>query len=140
LFGILNLIADVITVLKLKEALAEKTCLSLLKKENKWSRERAERRSIAMFVYNSLVNVLFPNPKAFINHLFFFIIKEKQKRYVNKLIYFTFDECNAMNQISDSFYNFTTGFNILFYYFFNKTFKFAFRLIFSCCPLKRLKK
>jgi hypothetical protein len=132
LFCILNLTADVITILKLKEAFAEKTRLRVSSKEKKQEQERAERRSILMVVLNSLVNVLFRIPEL-LSIIFFLIISAKQNKYVYRLMCTSFDECNAMNQISDSFYNFTTVFNILFYYFFNNIFKFAFHLIFTCC-------
>jgi hypothetical protein len=58
-FCILNLIADIITVIKLKEAHAEKARLGVSTKEKKQKQERAERRSIVMVVLNSLANVLF---------------------------------------------------------------------------------
>jgi hypothetical protein len=131
LFCILNLIADVITILKLKQTLAEKARLGVNTKEKKKEQERAERRSIIMVVLNSLANVLFRIPEL-LSIIFFFIISDHQNKYVYRLMCQSFDECNALNQISDSFYNFTTVFNIFFYYFFNKTFKFAFCLTLWC--------
>jgi hypothetical protein len=136
LFCILNLIADVITVLKLKEALAEKARLGVSTKEKKQEQERAERRSIIMVVLNRLANMLFRIPEL-LSIIFFFIISSDKKKYVYRLMCEVFSECDAMNQIADSFYYFTTVFNLFFYYFFNKTFNLAFRLTFKCCHLKR---
>jgi hypothetical protein len=135
LFFVLNMIADAITVLKLKETLEEKARLGISTKEKKQEQERAEHRSIVMVVLNSLVNVFFRIPEL-LNVVFFSIISFDNNKYLYRLMCLSFHECNAMNQISDSFYNFTTAFNILFYYFFNKTFKFAFNLTIFCCCSK----
>jgi hypothetical protein len=122
------------TVLKLKETLADKARLGVSTKEKKQEQERTERRSVIMIVLNSLANVLFRIPEL-LSIIFFFIVSKDN--YVYRLMCAEFDECNAMNQISDSFYYFTTVFNIFFYYFFNKTFKFAFHLAFEWFHSKR---
>jgi hypothetical protein len=58
LFCILNLIIDVMTVVKLKETLDNKARLGVQSKEKKEEQEKAERRSIIMVVLNSLINIL----------------------------------------------------------------------------------
>jgi hypothetical protein len=127
LFVILNLIVDVMTVVKLKETLGNKARLGVQSKAKKEEQERAERRSIIMVVLNSLVNILLRIPEL-LSIIFFFII-HSNAFMLRKCS--TVRECRVVTQISDSFFNFTMICSIFFYYFFNKTFKFAFHLIIS---------
>jgi hypothetical protein len=127
LFVILNLILDVMTVIKLKETLAHKASIGVQSKQKKEEQERAERRSIIMVILNSLVNVLLRIPEL-LSIIFFFIINS-QAFLLRECSHLS--ECSVMTQISNSFFNVTMIFNIFFYYFFNKTFKFAFHLIFT---------
>jgi hypothetical protein len=63
LFCILNLVLDVMTVVKLKETLSNKARLGVQSKEKKDEQERTERRSIIMVVLNSLVNIILRIPE-----------------------------------------------------------------------------
>jgi hypothetical protein len=129
LFVVLNLIVDVMTVVKLKETLDHKASIGVQSKEKKEEQERAERRSIIMVVLNSLVNILLRIPEL-LSIIFFFIISWPANGImITECSKVT--ECTVVTQISDSFFNFTMICNIFFYYFFNKTFKFAFQLIFT---------
>jgi hypothetical protein len=129
LFCILNLIVDVMTVVKLKETLDQKAKIGVQTKEKKEEQESAERRSIIMVVLNSLVNILLRIPEL-LSIIFFFITITAKDVYMLRVCSH-FRECNAVTEISNSFFNLTMIFNIFFYYFFNKTFKFAFHLIFT---------
>jgi hypothetical protein len=129
LFCILNLLVDVMTVVKLKETLDNKAKLGVTSKEKKEEQERAERRSIIMVVLNSLVNILLRIPEL-LSIIFFSIIISPNNSFMLRMCSHL-RECSVVTQISDSFFNLTMIFNILFYYFFNKTFKFAFHLIFT---------
>jgi hypothetical protein len=129
LFCILNLILDVMTVVKLKETLEHKASIGIQSKEKKEEKERTERRSIIMVVLNSLVNILLRIPEL-LSIIFFFIVNTHTNAFMIKSC-FILKECNVATHISDSFFNFTMVCNIFFFYFFNKTFKFAFHLIFT---------
>jgi hypothetical protein len=129
LFVILNLIVDIMTVVKLKETLAHKASIGVQSKEKKEEQERAERRSIIMVVLNSLANILLRIPEL-LSIIFYFIITSSSNKFMLRMCS-GFRDCSVMTQISNSFFNFTMICNIFFYYFFNKTFKFAFHLIFT---------
>jgi hypothetical protein len=128
-FCILNLIVDVMTVVKLKETLSHKASLGVQSKEKKDEQERAERRSIIMVVLNSLVNILLRIPEL-LSIIFFLIITASNNGSMLGVCSHV-KQCSLVTEISDSFFNFTMICNIFFYYFFNKTFKFAFHLIFT---------
>jgi hypothetical protein len=128
LFCIFNLALDVMTVIKLKESLADKARLSSTNKRDE--QMRAERRSVVMVVLNSIVNILLRLPELLAIVFFFAVAVNPNQEYPFKILCFNFDQCLTLGQISNSFVILSLSFNVFFYYFFNKTFKFAFRLLF----------
>jgi hypothetical protein len=136
LFCILNLAIDVMTVKKLKESLAEKAKLSSLNKRNE--QMKAERRCVFMVVLNSLVNVLLRLPELLA--IIFYIIVQTDTTYglyVFKMLCFTYNQCQTLNDIANPFYIISLSSNLIFFYFFNNTFKVAFLQTFSVCSKKR---
>jgi hypothetical protein len=69
----LNLLIDIITVVKLKETFTHKACIGVQSKAKKEEQVQAERRSIFMVVLNSLVNILLRIPEL-LSIISFFII------------------------------------------------------------------
>jgi hypothetical protein len=126
LFCFLNLALDVRTVLKLKESLAEKERLSSVNKRDEIM--RTERRSVVMVVLNSVANIFFRLPEL-LSIVFLFAVALDEK-YIFKILCYDYGQCLTLGQISNPFIIFSLSFNIFFYYFFNKTFKFACHLLF----------
>jgi hypothetical protein len=116
------------TVKKLKESLAEKARLSSVKKQDE--QMRAERRSVIMVILNSLVNFLLRLPELLAIVFFLTVAVNPNQSYPFKIICYQFGQCLTLGRISNSFVVFSLAFNVFFYYFFNKTFKFAFHLLF----------
>jgi hypothetical protein len=128
LFCFLSLAFDVMTVLKLKESLAEKARLSSTNKRDE--QMQAERRSVIMVVLNSIVNILLRLPELLAIVFFFAVAVNSNQKYPFKVVCYDFGQCLTLGQISNSFVILSLSLNIFFYYFFNKTFKFAFHLFF----------
>jgi hypothetical protein len=135
LFCIFNLAIDVMTVKKLNESLAEKAKLSSLDKHDE--QMRAERRCVFMVILNSCVNVLLRLPELLT--IVFYIIVEADVNglYIFKMLCITYNRCQTLNDIANPFYIISLSSNVLFYYFFNKTFKAAFLKTFSICTKKK---
>jgi hypothetical protein len=138
LFCFLNLALDVMTVLKLKESLAEKARLSSIKKRDE--QMQAERRSVVMVVLNSIVNILLRLPELLAIVFYFAVAVNSNQIYPFKILCYDFNQCLTLGQISNSFVVLSLLFNVFFYYFFNKTFKFAFHLLFCGSRKKQPKK
>jgi hypothetical protein len=134
-FCLFNLALDVMTVLKLKESLAEKARLSSTNKQDEQT--QAERRSVIMVVLNSIVNILLRLPELLTIIFFFALAADPNQKYPFKILCYNFGQCLTLGEISNSFVVLSLSFNAFFYYFFNKTFKFAFHLLF--CGQKRNK-
>jgi hypothetical protein len=115
LFCIFNLAIDVMTVNKLKESMAEKAKLSSLNKRDE--QMRAERRCVLMVVLNSLVNVLLRLPELLA--IVFYIIVETNSNglYVFKMLCFTYNQCQTLNDIANPFYIISLSTNVIFFYF-----------------------
>jgi hypothetical protein len=128
IFCFFNLALDVMTVLKLKESLEKKARLSSTNKQDE--QMRAERRSVIMVVLNSLVNILLRLPELLAIVFFIAVSANPNHKYLFRILCYNFGQCLAFGEISNSFVVLSLSFNIFFYYFFNKTFKFAFHLFF----------
>jgi hypothetical protein len=128
LFCLFNLALDVMTVLKLKETLGEKARLSSSNKRGE--QMQAERRSVIMVVLNSIVNILLRLPELLAIVFFVAVAANPNQQYPFKILCFNFGQCLTLGKISNSFDVLSLSLNVFFYYFFNKTFKFAFHLLF----------
>jgi hypothetical protein len=128
-FCFFNLAFDLMTVLKLKQSLAEKARLSAMNKRDE--QMQAEIRSVIMVVLNSVVNILLRLPELLAIIFFFALALNPNQQYPFKILCYDFGQCLTLGQISNSFIILSLSFNVFFYYFFNKTFKFAFHFAFG---------
>jgi hypothetical protein len=127
----------VMTVKMLEESLAEKAKLSSLDKRDE--QMQAERRCVLMVVLNSLVNMLIRFSELL--PVVFYIIVETDTKYggyVFRMLCLTYNQCQTLNEIPNPFYIISLSTNLIFYYFFNKTFKAAFPQNVTPCSKKKM--
>jgi hypothetical protein len=131
LFCIFITVIDIMTVLKLKQSLAEKSHFtsanSAVKNEEQ---AKAEIRSIIMIVLNSLSNFLFRSPEL-VSTVFFYAISFGGDPHAFKLLCHGYNVCLSIVEIANPAYILSLSFNFFFYYFFNKAFKFSFKFTFA---------
>jgi hypothetical protein len=83
-----------------------------------------------MVVMNSIVNILLRLPELLAIVFLLVVAVNPNQKYPFKILCYNFGQCLTLGDISNSFIILSLSFNVFFYYFFNKTFKFACQLFF----------
>lgn len=119
LFCFISILLDVITVIKLHQALQEKKKMLHDKSEREKCSE-SERRSVMMVILSSLVNMVFRAPEL-VSVAFYYVVTQNDG-HVFKTLCMTYSSCLVFVDYADIFYILSLCFSFFFYVKFNLVF------------------
>lgn len=126
LFCIILFVLDVLTIIKLHNALKEKSKMLRDKAERNKCKE-SERRSIMMVILTSLVNIVFRAPEL-VSIVFYYVMTQNSV-YIFRMLCSVYTTCSVFIDYAQVFYDISLCFYLFFYIKFNLVFQASYQVL-----------